>query len=278
MQVQPPSFVTVAGRKIAYDEVSPPNPADTVLLLTGLAAKRLGWVRQLDAFGRVYRTIAIDHRDIGDSDPFTQPYTIADVAEDAASVLRALGVLRANVVGISMGGFVALELALRHPELVERLVLVSTSAGGSTHTQPSAEFVGRMLLPEYRTGEVGERAKRTYAAIMAPGYCEAHPDEWERIAESARYRPQSAESYQRQWMACQTHDATNRLDQLRMPTLVIHGDFDPLVPVQNGRYLASHIPGARYIEYPNTGHIPIVERADEFNREVLAFLAAAPKA
>lgn len=274
MQVKSPSFVSVDGRKIAYDEVSPPNPKGTVFLLTGLAAKRLGWAHQLDVFGREYRTIAIDHRDIGDSDPYTDPYTAADQADDAAGVLRALGVNHAHVVGISMGGFVALELALRHPALVERLVLVSTSAGGSTHTQPSTEFMSRMMLPEYRTGEIGERAKRTYAAIMAPGYCEAHPDEWEQIAENARYKPQSNESYQRQWMACQTHNVADHLDQIAVPTLVIHGDFDPLVPVQNGRYLAAHIPGARYIEYPNTGHIPIVERAADFNRDVLAFLSS----
>lgn len=273
MQVKSPSFVTVDGRKIAYDEVSPPNPKGTIFLLTGLAAKRLGWAHQLDVFGREYRTIAIDHRDIGDSDPYTASYTSADQADDAAGVLRALGVNRAHVVGISMGGFVALELALRQPALVQRLVLVSTSAGGSTHTQPSTEFMSRMLLPEYRTGEIGERAKRTYAAIMAPGYCEAHPDEWEQIAENARYKPQSDESYQRQWMSCQTHNVADRLDQIAVPTLVIHGDFDPLVPVQNGRYLAAHIPGARYIEYPNIGHIPIVERAADFNRDVLAFLA-----
>lgn len=276
MHVQAPSFVTLEdGRKIAYDDVSPANPKGTILLLTGLAAKRLGWANQLEAFGREYRTLAIDHRDIGDSDPYTQPYTTADQADDAAGVLHALGIARAHVVGISMGGFIALELALRHPELVERLVLVSTSAGGSTHTQPSAEFVGHMLLPEYRTGEIGERARRTYAAIMAPGYCETHPDEWERIAENARYQPQSDESYQRQWMACQTHDTTARLGQIAIPTLVVHGDFDPLVPVQNGRHLAANIPGARYIEYPDTGHIPIVERAADFNREVLAFLSGA---
>lgn len=274
MQASSPSFVTVAGRKIAYDEVSPPHPKGVILLLTGLAAKRQGWAHQLDVFGREYRTIAIDHRDIGDSDPFTEPYTTADQADDAAVVLRALGVSQAHVVGISMGGFIALELTLRHPELVERLVLVSTSAGGSTHTQPAAEFIGRMLLPEYRTGEVGERAKRTYAAIMAPGYCEAHPDEWERVAENARYKPQTGESYQRQWVACQTHDVTDRLGQIAVPTLVIHGDFDPLVPIQNGRHLAAHVPGARFVEYPNTGHIPIVERAADFNRDVLAFLSS----
>jgi pimeloyl-ACP methyl ester carboxylesterase len=177
------------------------------------------------------------------------------------------------VDGISMGGFVALELALRYPDLVEKLVLTSTSAGGRTHTRAKSSLFLRSLLPWQRWGEVGRRAKRTYAAIMAPGYARAHPTEWEGIAETARYRPQTRAEYQRQWHACLAHDAANRLGEIRVPTLVVHGEVDPLVPIQNGRYLAAHIPGARLIEYPHTGHIPIVERAEEYNRDVLAFLA-----
>src|SRR5579863_1915304 len=113
LTVAPPSFVELVGangRRIAYDEVSPPAPKGTILLLTGLAAKRLGWFKQLTVFGQTYRTIAIDHRDIGDSDPVADSYTVADQAADAAAVLDALGIRQANVVGISMGGFVAMRL------------------------------------------------------------------------------------------------------------------------------------------------------------------------
>jgi pimeloyl-ACP methyl ester carboxylesterase len=263
----------VDGRKLAYDEVRPEAPRGTLLLLTGLAANRLGWRRQMAPFGAVYRTIALDHRDCGDSDPGTGPYTPADQADDAAAVLRALGISRVLVDGISMGGFVALELALRYPDLVEKLVLTSTSAGGRTHTRAKTSLLLRSLLPWNRWGEVGRRAKRTFAAIMAPGYARAHPVEWEAIAETVRYRPQTRAEYRRQWHACLAHDVATRLGEIRVPTLVLHGDLDPLVPVQNGRYLAAHIPGARLIEYPQTGHIPIMERAEEYNRDVLAFLA-----
>src|SRR5258707_8643652 len=120
--VAPPSFVEVNGHRIAYDEVAPPNPKGTVLLLTGLASKRLGWQMQLQPFGQMYRTIAMDHRDSGDSFYADAPYMTADQAEDVAGLMKALGVTRAHVVGISMGGFIALELTLRHPELVDRLV------------------------------------------------------------------------------------------------------------------------------------------------------------
>lgn len=271
MDIKPPSFVTVDGRQMAYDEVSPPNPKGTVLLLTGLAAKRLGWYKQLEVFGQEYRTIALDHRDTGDSDLATGPYTTTDQAEDAAAVLRALGIQRAAVVGISMGGFIAQELALLHPEMVEKLVLVSTSAGGPAYTPPAPEIAARLVEP--RTGDVGERTRETYTAIMAPGYAASHPAEIERIVEIARYRPQSNDAYMRQLQAGLGRDATGRLSQLHIPVLVVHGTADPLIPIQNGRYLAEHIPGARLIEYPNTGHIPIIERADDFNRDVLAFLA-----
>ena len=276
MDVKPPSFVTVDGRKMAYDEVSPPNPKGTVLLLTGLASKRLGWYKQIEVFGKEYCTIALDHRDTGDSDLATAPYTTADQAEDAAAVLRALGISRAAVVGISMGGFIAQELALSYPDLVEKLVLVSTSAGGSGFMPPTPEVGARLVQP--RTGDLGELARASYTAIMAPGYAASHPIELDHIAEVARYRPQSNEAYMRQLQAGWQRDATGRLSQLRIPVLVIHGELDPLIPFQNGRYLAEHIPGARLIEYPNTGHIPIIERADDFNRDVLVFLAQAPGA
>ncbi|MBA3824414.1 MAG: alpha/beta fold hydrolase [Ktedonobacterales bacterium] len=276
MQFNTPHFVSVAGRKIAYEEVAPAAPQGTILLLTGLAAKRQGWHRQMAAFGEHYRTIAIDHRDVGDSDLATALYATTDQAEDAAAVLRALGVARAFVVGISMGGFIALELTLRHPEMVERLVLTATSAGGKTHVGAGPRIQAMLLMPRLGRRDAGKIAKQTYNLIMAPGYCAAHPDEWEDIAEIARHRPQSAQAYRRQLQACLKHDAAARLGQIAVPTLVIHGEVDPLIPVANGRYLAEHIPGARLILYPNTGHIPIVERAADYNQAVLAFLAEAP--
>jgi len=267
------SFVTVNGRRLAYNEVGAnlSRPRGTILLLTGLAAKRYGWYKQLDEFGRFYRTIALDHRDISDSDEVTEFYAITDLADDAAGALHALGVERANVIGISMGGFVSLHLALRHPDLVEKLVLVSTSAGGKTAVQASAETLA--LLNNRESGaEPGEIARNTYTRIMGPGYAASHPREMETIVENARYRPQTIASYFRQLQAIAGHDASQQLTRIQIPTLVIHGEVDPLVPPANGQSLAQHIPGAKHITYPGVGHIPIIENAEQFNRDVLAFL------
>ncbi len=272
LQITKPSIVTIGGRKLAYNEVSPANPKGTILLLTGLGSKRLAWYKQLDEFGRTYRTIALDNRDVGDSDQTPAPYSIRDQANDAATVLRILGVERANIVGISMGGFISLELTLQYPELVNKLVLVSTSGGGLTNVPASPRLWPAFLRRENL--EVGALARKTYNRIMGPGYGANHPEVLDEIAQIARYRPMSAEAYRRQLRACLRHNAATRLDLIRVPTLIIHGDKDPLVPVANGRRLARKIAGAKLLLYPNTGHIPIIEQAARFNRDVLAFLDA----
>ncbi len=196
------------------------------------------------------------------------------MADDAAAAMRTLGVQRTNVMGISLGGFVTLQLALRHPELVEKLVLVSTSAGGSTHVQPAPEMIAMLTTRAEQNIELGELARRNYSTIMAPGFAESHPEELDRIAEIARYRPSNAAAYYRQLQAGMSHDVAQQLDRIQAPTLVIHGDVDPLVPPGNGDYLAQHIKGAKHIVYHNTGHVPIIEYPEQFNRDVLAFLTS----
>ena len=261
IEFAPPQFVTVGGRRLAYEEMSPPDPEATVLLLCGIGAKRQGWYKQLHVLGRRFRTLALDYRDVGDSDAATAPYAIADLAEDVASLAGRLGIERASLIGISMGGFIALELAVRCPGLVDKLVLVVTSAGGSTHVSTSPEIM-RLLMPGDEEVETGEGARRVCAAVAAPGFAERHPQEIDTFVAIARHRPMHRDAYLRQLQACRAHDVTDRLDRIRAPTLVLHGDVDPLVPVENGRLLAGRIPGATLVVYADTGHIPEVERAE----------------
>jgi pimeloyl-ACP methyl ester carboxylesterase len=272
MEFAPPRFATVAGRRLAYEEVAPERPEGTVLLLCGLGAKRQGWYRQLPAFGQWFRALALDPRDVGDSDPAPPAgYTIADLAEDVHGLARSLGIERVSLVGVSMGGFTSLELALAHPEVVDRLVLVVTSAGGPTHVSTSPEIM-RLLMPGDVEVEDGSGARRVTTAVAAPGFAARHPEEIDAFVEIALHRPMSRDAYLRQLQACRAHDVSGRLGEIRAPALVVHGDVDPLVPVENGRHLARSIAGARLIVYPDTGHIPEVERFEEFSRDVIAFL------
>src|SRR5437870_2694808 len=120
MQFHEPEIVMVDGRRLAFEEVSPPSPKGTMLLLAGLGAKRQGWYKQLPEFGRSYRTLALDYRDVGDSDRVKDAYTIRDLAEDVVAVMRAREIRQAHIIGVSMGGFIALELALHYPQMVDK--------------------------------------------------------------------------------------------------------------------------------------------------------------
>jgi pimeloyl-ACP methyl ester carboxylesterase len=274
MQFAPPRFATVSGRRLAYEEVVPARPPRTVLLLCGIGAKRQGWYRQLPVLGARMRAIALDYRDVGDSDAAVEPYAISDLADDVAGFASALGIARCSLVGISMGGFIALELALARPDLVDRLVLVVTSAGGPGHVSTSPEIM-RLLMPGDEEVETGAGARRVCSAVAGPGFAERHPEAIEEFVAIARHNPMSRDAYLRQLGACRAHDVADRLDGIAAPTLVIHGDADPLVPLANGLALAERIAGAELIVHPGVGHIPEVECADEFNRELIAFLEAA---
>lgn len=271
MEFAPPSFVEVAGRRLAYDEVRPSNPKGTIFLLTGLGSKRQGWRNQLPVFGKEYRTLALDFRDVGDSDRVEQPYTLADLADDIAGAARALQIPRVYVIGISLGGYVALNVALRHPDQVEKLVLVSTSAGGATHVMPEASILSVLTMQDVSGADA--RAHFAYSRIMSPAYLGTHPDALDQIAEIALHRPFTPESYQRQLAAALSQDVAAQVGNIITPTLVIHGDADPLIPPQNGEYLARSIPGAQHIVYHGIGHVPILECAEAFDRDVLGFLA-----
>jgi pimeloyl-ACP methyl ester carboxylesterase len=244
-----------------------------VLLLCGIGAKRQGWYKQLPVLGRRFRAIALDYRDVGDSDPATGPYGIRELAEDVRVFASRIGVERASLVGISMGGFIALELALAHREFVDRLVLVVTSAGGATHVSTSPEVMRALMPGDDEEVESGEGARRVCSLVAGPGFAERHPEAIEEFVEIARHNPMHVDAYLRQLAACRKHDVADRLAEISAPTLVIHGDADPLVRIENGRHLAANIPGAQLIVYEGVGHIPEVECSERFNDDLIAFLS-----
>ncbi len=254
-----------------YDDCGNGHP---VVLLSGLGGSRFGWWKQIEPFSQKFRVINMDNRDAGASAQGTGPYTIADMAEDTAGLIKNLKIAPAHIVGISMGGMIALELTIRHPDLVDKLVLASTTAGGPTGISPAPEILA--LLMRGAQEDLATRVRMTYPKLAAPGYMAAHPEDLEQIVQNALRHPMSLESYQRQLGACGVHLArgvTDRLRGISAPTLVVHGELDPLIPYPNGVYLAEHIPGAQLVTLPGVGHLSMIEAPERFNVEVSQFLA-----
>jgi 3-oxoadipate enol-lactonase len=260
--------VHIGSHQAWYDEQGSGPP---LLLIPGLGASRLSWWKQIEPLSRRNRVISIDNRDAGDSDHAVEPYSIAELAEDAAKVIKALDLGPTNVVGWSMGTFIAQELTVRQPALIDQLILVAGSAGGPSQARPTPEIAA--MLRRNETESVEARVRRTYPLLAAPDYMRQHPEDLDRLVWSQSTKPMSFACYQRQLGAVMSwHGVAPRLPNVKARTLVIHGDVDPLVPYPNGQYIASRIPGAILSTYDGVGHLPPIEAAERFNREVEEFL------
>ena len=139
-----------------------------------------------------YRLINMDNRDAGDSAPGPGPYTIADMADDAAGLIQNLKCGPTYVIGWSMGGFIALELSLRHPKLVDALILVATSAGGSAYFPPAHE-VGVLLMPHEKE-DLETLIRRIYPCFAAPDYMNSHPEDLDTVVPYSKSKPMSLSS------------------------------------------------------------------------------------
>ena len=227
-----------------------------VVLVNGWTASGLLWpaglVEQLEGSFDVVR---VDNRGSGYSRTAPAPFTMAQLADDVRDVLRAIGARSATIVGLSMGGMIAQELAIRHPEMVERLVLCGT--------RPPAP--GRV-----RTGQVGPRRhdgdaaaresigaffERTWGAVVGSDFREQHPDGMRELIDRLRERPTPRAGVINQLRAIASWSGVSRLARITAPTVVLHGADDPLIPVGNGMRLAQLIADATYVELPGVGHL-----------------------
>jgi 3-oxoadipate enol-lactonase len=251
-----------------YDEHGSGRP---LLLIAGLGASRLSWWKQIDPLSRCYRVINFDNRDAGDSGHATEPYSIGELAEDAAQAVAALNLGPMHVMGWSMGTFIAQELTIRHPDLVNKLILVAGTAGGPAQQRPTPEIA--TMLRRIESEPIEARVRRTYPLLAGPDYMQQHPEDLDRLVWSQSTKPMSFVCYQRQLGAVMSwHGVAHKLCQVTAPTLVVHGDLDPLIPYPNGQFIAGHIPGAVLSTYAGVGHLPPIEAAERFNREVEEFL------
>ncbi len=245
-----------------------------LLAIMGMSGTALHWGEPfLAALREDFEVIAYDHRGVGASSHLDGPISIVQLAEDAAGLLRALGLESAHVLGISMGGMVAQELALAHPELVRTLTLGCTYCGGEGSAHAAPEVIQRLF--EAMSSGDRERAIRAGWEINVSAAKAAEADAYADFLAIAERRAVAVAVVMAQAQAILAHDTSARLAELTMPTLVIHGSEDQMLPVSNGRMIAALIPHARLEIFDGVGHLFFWERPDE-SAELIRELAAVP--
>lgn len=249
-----------------------------LLLVMGLGAQMILWHEEFCGAlaERGFHVTRFDNRDVGRStwldaagmpdvlgaltaagagQPIDAPYRLSDMAADAAALLDTLGAGSAHVVGASMGGMIAQTLAIEHPARVRTLTSIMSTTGhpGLPPARPEAMALLMAPLPTERAAQI-ERSVEAARVIGSPAY-PSDPAELRALAERAYDRGINPPGFARQLVAILASGSRRAaLAGVRVPTLVIHGDADPLVPVEAGRDTAAAVPGARLLELPGMGH------------------------
>jgi pimeloyl-ACP methyl ester carboxylesterase len=242
---------------------------DPLLLIRGLGSTCDGFKAQVEGLSPHFRVISFDNRCVGRTDQPQEPFTIADMADDTAALLDSLGVDSTHVFGVSLGGMVAQELALRHPEKVRRLALACTHAGPRTATRSPAWAV--RLFNDSRDMPRAEALKHSAPLLFASKTIDERPGLVEETLAVMANNNQPKSSYLLQLGAVMQHETADRLKHIAHPTLVLTGTEDTLVDPGNSRVIAARIPGARLIEFEEAGHVFFTEKAAEVNRALIDF-------
>ena len=255
------------GRALYYEIHGEGEP---LLCVMGLSADHLAWMLQVPAFSARYRTIVFDNRDVGQSFRADGPYEVTDMAQDTLALADGLGLERFHLLGMSLGGTIAQELALAAPERVQSLHLIVTYAWAGRWGREFARLWGRAAAQRSDEEHIDWLILQT---VSQEFYENKEAVEFLRNMMLANPYPQPRDAFLRQLDAGARHDTRDRLGALTVPAHVIAGERDLLVPAWKSEEIAQRIPGAKLSVVPRAPHGMNVERAEEFNALVLDFLA-----
>lgn len=261
------------GVKIHYDVR---GAGDPLLMVMGLGSSSATWPPTLvDELARSFRVITYDNRGTGLSDKPDVPYSLDLFAADAIALLDALGLDRAHLFGVSMGGMISQELALRSALRLQTLTLGCTTFGGKNAVPPPPESIKLLTAPREGASEE-EIIRRGWPLAYTPAFIQNHRDVLEAAIPRLLAHPTPVYAYKRHIDATYGLKTYDRLPNIATPTLVVTGSDDVLIPAKNSELLAARIPGAKLHVIPNAAHAFFVEAQSEFLEVFLPFLRSHP--
>jgi pimeloyl-ACP methyl ester carboxylesterase len=246
------SRISAGDIQINYESYGQGEP---LLLVMGFGLPGIAWLPVLP-FLSGFRCIYFDNRGTGSSDRPEGPYSIPQMADDASNLLKALGIGQAKVYGVSMGGMIAQELVLRHPEQVEKVVLGCTMPGGSATIRASEEIYQKMNDALVTMAANPEQALDLMMPLLfPPEFTARHPElKSMMLAGFTMAPPTPPESIEWTRVGILAFDAYDRLAQIKCPVMIIHGEQDVLVPPQNASLIKDRIPHAEVLMISEAGH------------------------
>jgi 3-oxoadipate enol-lactonase len=245
---------------------------DPIVLVPGLGQGAWAWRDVVSQLAPERRVLSPDVAGTGTRNEEAARRSIDDMATDLDELLRSAGIERAHVAGLSMGGYVAMTLALRRPEAVRSLVLIGTGGGGADRIRRPRHVADAFSAA--LGGQYEEFARSTMPFTFSDGWTEAHPERFEEILAARLERPTPYETIEAHAVACYAYyDDGIDAEAIAAPALVVHGDEDLIIPVENGRRLARRIPGAEYVELEGRGHNLPLEEPETVARLIREFLA-----
>ena len=246
-----------------------------LLMIMGFAGSASSWGDPfLESLRSHFTCIRFSNRGTGLSDKPQTQFTIRTMADDAANLLKVLGIQRPHVLGISMGGMIAQELVLNYPQHVNGLALGCTTPGFAHGVQATPETMAKLMPQPGLSPE--ELARNFWPVVCSPAFIQRGAAFLDEMVAAALTQPTPLETLGLQMMAINTFDSFERLSQIKAKTLVVHGDVDMLVPPQNGRILAEHIAGAKLTMIPGVGHMFFWEEPQKSAAMVTEFLSRVP--
>lgn len=266
-------YTTVRDIEIYYETHGPPE-AQPIVWISGWGNSYWLWFRQIPAFKERYRCVVFDNRGAGRSSKPDYPYTMPMFADDTVGLMDALGIDNAHIVGVSMGGYIAQQIAVSYPEKVRSLVLISTHFGGTSFVPQENRTLAMMFASPTETISQEEALEMRYSVAYSPRFVQENRSLLQQIGEWLEQNPQPvyARLHQASASVGSAFNLEAEVKQVSAPTLILQGTDDLMIPPKNAEMLADSISTSRLVLVEGGPHMIIFEQHEKINSAILSFI------